>query len=219
VFHPKNGVMVLNPRASLMHPTKDANGPTEQCEWSRVNWHGVNRAVKKLRQRIFRATSEGDLKKVRSLQKLLLRSRANLLQSVKRVTQENKGRNTPGVDRKVVRTDRARDEMIRTLSGHQPWRVQPVRRLYIPKANNKRRPLGIPTVQDRCLQAMRRARRHALWGHTLGHIPAKTSDIGPSPEGLLCPRLIRPRRSRRPDWSRRSPPGTRAPVRYHARLT
>ena len=114
----------------------------------------ADRIVKNLRQRIFRAAAEGDLKKVRSLQKLMLRSRANAVQSVRRVTQRNRGRRTPGVDRKVVKTDPARDRMVQTLLGRQVWRARPVRRVYIPKANGRQRLLGIPTVQDRCLQAM-----------------------------------------------------------------
>ena len=137
-----------------MHEFAHANGPTERCDWRQVNWIEVNRVVRNLRRRIFRATSEGDLKKVRSLQKLLLRSRANVLQSVRRATQQNKGRRTPGVDRQVILTDHARGRMVDDLFHYQPWRVKPVRRVYIPKANKKRRPLGIPTIKDRCLQAM-----------------------------------------------------------------
>jgi len=129
-----------------MHGSSHANGPTAGRDWAEVNWTKVNRVVRNLRQRIFRATSEGDLKKVRSLQKLMLRSRSNAMQSVRRVTQQNKGKNTPGADGIVVRTDRAREKMVETLLCPRSWRVQPVRRVYIPKANNKQRPLGIPTV-------------------------------------------------------------------------
>jgi len=137
-----------------MHEESRANGPKERCHWAEVDWDNARRAVKNLRQRIFRASSEGDLKKVRSLQKLMLRSYSNALLSVKRVTQQNKGKNTPGIDGVVVKTDRAKGKMVETLCGHQPWRVRPVRRVYIPKASGKLRPLGIPVILDRCRQAM-----------------------------------------------------------------
>lgn len=93
------------------------------------------------------------MKKVRSLQKLMLRSYSNTLVSVRRVTQINAGKKTAGVDKVVVKTPKARGELVDQLMTYQPWRAQPARRVYIPKANGKLRPLGIPTVIDRALQA------------------------------------------------------------------
>ena len=137
-----------------MHEKSRANGLTERCGWAEVDWAKARRVVKNLRLRIFRAASEGNLKKVRSLQKLMLRCYSNALLSVKRVTQQNKGKNTPGIDQVVVKTHRARGKMVERLCRHQPWRVRPVRRVYIPKASGKLRPLGIPVILDRCRQAM-----------------------------------------------------------------
>jgi len=132
-----------------------ANGTKSPFDWSCINWRKVNRRVRNLRQRIFRATQTGNLKKVRSLQKLMLRSLSNTLLSVRRVTQVNKGRNTAGVDKLVVKTPAARGKLVEHLSTYQPWRVKPAKRVYIPKSptSDKLRPLGIPTIIDRCHQA------------------------------------------------------------------
>jgi RNA-directed DNA polymerase len=75
-----------------------ANGPKGRTVWDHVNWREASRIVTNLRQRIFRAARANDHRKVRSLQKLMLRSRSNILMSVRRVTQVNAGKNTPGVD-------------------------------------------------------------------------------------------------------------------------
>src|SRR6266849_4294233 len=79
------------------------NGPEgEFLDWDAVNWRQVEVDVRRLRQRIFAASQAGDLKKVRNLQKLMLRSRANALLSVRRVTELNAGRKTAGIDGKVT---------------------------------------------------------------------------------------------------------------------
>lgn len=132
-----------------------ANG-TEKLlatDWNSIDWKKAELIVRNLRQRIFRATQEGNWKRVRSLQKLMLRSRSNTLQSIRRVTQINQGKNTAGVDHLVIKTPEARGKLVDYLSTCQPWKAKPARRVYIPKANGKLRPLGIPTVIDRCLQA------------------------------------------------------------------
>jgi len=130
-----------------------ANRTAKQTDWNTVNWRQANRNVRRLRQRIFRATQAGDWDKVQSLQRLMLRSYSNTLLSVRRVTQTNQGRKTPGVDKLVVKTPAARSQLVDALMRYQPWRASPTRRVYIPKANGTQRPLGIPTILDRCLQA------------------------------------------------------------------
>ena len=93
-----------------------ANGPKGRTVWDLVDWREANRIVTNLRQRIFRAARANDHRKVRSLQKLMLRSRSNILMSVRRVTQVNAGRNTPGVDKVLVKTPAARGELVGQLA-------------------------------------------------------------------------------------------------------
>jgi RNA-directed DNA polymerase len=140
-----------------------ANGTEKRTDWNAVNWYKTNRAVRNLRQRIFRATQEGNLKKVRSLQKLMVKSYSNRLVSVRRVTQMNAGKNTSGVDKLVIKTPAARERMVDVLAHHTLWKAKPARRVYIPKSNNKLRPLGIPVIQDRCLQAMIKNALEPAW--------------------------------------------------------
>lgn len=143
--------------------TTSANGTEGRTDWNAVNWQQVNRRVRNLRQRIFRASRENDLKRVRSLQKLMLRSRANTLKSVRLVTQENKGKYTAGVDGVVATTTTKRNKLVDALMTDQPWRASPVRRVHIPKANGKLRPLGIPTIRDRALQARVKNALEPFW--------------------------------------------------------
>ena len=108
------------------------------------------KAVRELRQQIYRASQKRDYKKLRSLQRLMLKSRANAELSVRQVTQINAGRKTPGVDGRVALTPEERTELIKGLLQDQTWKPQPTKRVYIPKANGQQRPLGIPTIADRC---------------------------------------------------------------------
>jgi RNA-directed DNA polymerase len=137
------------------HGTAVVNGPDgDVVDWGSVDWGQVEDDVRRLRQRIFTASQAGDLSKVRSLQKLMLRSRANALLSVRRVTELNAGRKTAGVDEVVVVTAPGKAFLADSVQHHNAaWAPKPVKRVYIRKANGKQRPLGIPVIFDRCLQA------------------------------------------------------------------
>jgi len=157
------------------------NGPEAPTgtDWNAIDWRKADRMVRNLRQRIFRAAQANDLRRVRSLQKLMLRSYSNILMSVRRVTQVNAGKNTPGVDKVVVKTPAARGALVDRMATFQPWRVQPVRRVYIPKSNGKQRPLGIPTVMDRALQSVVKNALEPYWeakfeGSSYGFRPGRS---------------------------------------------
>ena len=146
----------LEPKGKL-DATNMANGPEDDpwC-WESVSWLAAEGNVRRLRQRIFTASQAGDLKRVRNLQKLMLRSRSSTLVSVRRVTEINAGRKTAGIDGQRALTPRARADLADWVQHQaQPWKAWPVKRVHIPKkgVTGKWRPLGIPVIADRVQQA------------------------------------------------------------------
>jgi len=144
---------------------KSKDNVTQEGQWHKIDWTKVNAEVTKLRERIFVASRENDLRKVGNLQKLMLRSEANKLSAIRRVTQINRGRRTAGVDQEVITTPQERWELFEWLNGYniKNWSPPPTRRVEIPKNNGKKRPLGIPTIKDRCIQAVVKNALEPFW--------------------------------------------------------
>ena len=134
-------------------------------DWQAIQWQQVHRKVSQLRQRIYRASVKGDLKKVRNLQRLTMRSTANRLLAIRQVTQCNQGKHTAGVDGYIAVTHQERLALYKTLSTYLSQPVRPVKRVHIPKAGrkDKPRPLGLPTIGDRCQQTVIKAALEPFW--------------------------------------------------------
>jgi RNA-directed DNA polymerase len=124
-------------------------------DWEVVDWSKIRRDVRRLQLRIAKAIRAGKYGRAKALSWLLTHSRSAKLLAVKRVT-ENKGAKTPGVDNQLWRTDRQKYAAVQNLK-RRGYRPLPLRRHYIPKKNGKLRPLSIPTLRDRAMQAL-----HAL---------------------------------------------------------
>lgn len=133
--------------------------------WSKTNWHKTEKYVNKQQRRIYRAESVGDKRKVRNLQRILVHSSAALKLAIKKVTQINKGKKTPGLDGFRALNDKQRGELFVKMSNmdinlHKP---KPAYRIHIPKKNNKTRPLSIPVIRDRVYQELLRMVLEPQW--------------------------------------------------------
>lgn len=144
-------------------PTKEAMQMTAETQtagaashqkrnWHTINWQAVNQEVRRLQMRIVKAQQQGKWGKVKALQHLLTHSFSGKALAVKRVT-ENTGKRTPGVDGETWKTPQKKAEAVETLT-QQGYHPRPLRRIYIPKSNGSKRPLSIPTMKDRAMQAL-----------------------------------------------------------------
>jgi len=134
-----------------MNISKTLNNQT--VEWKDIKWRKLEKVTFKLQKRIFQASERGDVKAVRKLQKTLIRSWSAKCIAVRRVTQDNQGKNTAGVDGVKSLTPKQRTNLVRKLK--LTGKAKPTRRVNIPKpGTTETRPLGIPTINDRALQAL-----------------------------------------------------------------
>ena len=149
-----------------------ADAPSHKpIAWQTIDWAAVQRTVRRLQVRIVKAAQAGEWHKVRSLQRLLANSFSARALAVRRVT-ENQGKNTPGIDGEVWDTPAKKARAIERLKRRH-LAAQPLRRMYIPKANGKLRPLGIPTMIDRACQAL-----HLLGLDPVAEVMGDTNSYG-----------------------------------------
>jgi RNA-directed DNA polymerase len=141
------------PRMAKAIPRMACASSGESITWPSIDWADCDRNVRKLQARIVKAVRGGRWGKVKALQWLLTHSMSGKALAVKRVT-ENKGKRTPGVDGEIWTTPTAKTRAMMLSLKRRGYKPQALRRVYIPKSNGKLRPLGIPTMKDRAMQAL-----------------------------------------------------------------
>ncbi len=137
----------------LHEPQLAESAPSARSDgWHQLDWTSLHEQVRGLQVRITKATQAQDWRRVKALQRFLIQSFSGRCMAVRRVT-ENAGRRTPGVDGETWSTPESKWQAIQRLDS-RGYKPQPLRRVYIPKANGTMRPLGIPTMRDRTMQAL-----------------------------------------------------------------
>ncbi len=150
----------LEVTVAMKKPNSDLEIKTEG--WKTIDWAKAERYVFKLQKRIYAASRRGDVKRCRKLQKTLMRSWSNRVLAVRRVTVENQGKKTAGVDGVKALSPEARMELVGELK--LTGKSKPTRRVWIPKpGRDEKRPLGIPTMYDRALQAVVKSALEPEW--------------------------------------------------------
>ena len=148
-------------------------------EWGQIPWPKVEASVFKLQRRIYQASQQGETEKVHSLQRLLISSWTARALAVRRVTQDNRGKKTAGIDGVASVAPGARLHMVDDLRHHD--RASPVRRVWIPKpGKDEARPLGIPIMIDRAHQALVKLALEPQWEarfepHSYGFRPGRSA--------------------------------------------
>jgi len=149
--------------------TSSMNGnPSAQpnVAWERLPWKRLEVAVYRMQKRIFQASQRGDIKTVHKMQKLLMKSKAARLLAVRRVTQDNQGKKTAGVDGVKSVPPAERLTMVEAIHPRHTnqRKPKPLRRVWIPKpGKEEKRPLGIPTMIDRACQALAKQALEPQW--------------------------------------------------------
>jgi len=138
-------------RCETVQPCIERTEEQPYTTWADLKWHAVEGNVRRLQERLYRATTNKAWRRVKNLQKLLVRATSNQRRAIRRIPQENQGKHTAGIDGVVYDTPEARWRLFQedlSLKGYKP---RPVKRVSIPKDNGKQRPRGIPMCPAYCL--------------------------------------------------------------------